>query len=492
MKTYDDLVIGSGVSGMTLSLLLAYCGRRVLLVEKSSVPGGSMQRFHRGGVPFDTGFHFTANFTGCMGDMMRVLRMTDRLECIPIPTRLILGDFRKEYRIPRGRDRACEYLCGCFPGEAEKIRTWFLTEKKIYDHTPLFHLSESAMFSAMTHLDEDFISLADFRKRLALSPEAALLLECFATCHGTPPSEISLADHCRISYGLMDDLVRVRGGGGAFVEEFLRQAEELGIEIRTNCTLADCLDVEKKQCRRVRLTDGEEVAFENCVFTVHPKEILSLLPPSVSTSDFRARIGEFGESCGFFTVFCKVDREYPDFRPELSSYFSRSDMEAVLNGIPGASATGIMLTDEVDLHGNPCHTVTAFETVSPEETARWNASVSGRRPADYLVYKQRRAQQVMETVLRVYPGMRGHLRCMDSASMLTYRDYLSPFGSAYGIRQKAGQFNLFGKLPIRNFYAAGQSALLPGAMGAMLSSFLLWRRLAGEDSCRKLLKEVLS
>ena len=60
------------------------------------------------------------------------------------------------------------------------------------------------------------------------------------------------------------------------------------------------------------------------------------------------------------------------------------------------------------------------------------------------------------------------MRVIDSASSLTYRDYLhNPDGSAYGIRQKIGQFNLVGRLPLSNLYAAGQSALLPGVMGAM-------------------------
>ena len=74
--------------------------------------------------------------------------------------------------------------------------------------------------------------------------------------------------------------------------------------------------------------------------------------------------------------------------------------------------------------------------------------------------------------------------------MLTYRDYLSPFGSAYGIRQKIGQNNIFGKLPIRNFYAAGQNALLPGAMGAMLSAFLLWRKIVGEEAYGRMIRKA--
>ena len=65
---------------------------------------------------------------------------------------------------------------------------------------------------------------------------------------------------------------------------------------------------------------------------------------------------------------------------------------------------------------------------------------------------------------------------LDSASVLTFRDYLhSPDGSAYGIKQKIGQINLRSELPLRNLLAAGQSSLLPGIRGAMMSSFIVAR-----------------
>ena len=59
MKKYDDIVVGSGISGLTMSLLLAMNGHRVLLLEKGPAIGGSLSRFSRRGVSFDTGFHFT-------------------------------------------------------------------------------------------------------------------------------------------------------------------------------------------------------------------------------------------------------------------------------------------------------------------------------------------------------------------------------------------------------------------------------------------------
>jgi all-trans-retinol 13,14-reductase len=80
------------------------------------------------------------------------------------------------------------------------------------------------------------------------------------------------------------------------------------------------------------------------------------------------------------------------------------------------------------------------------------------------------------------------VRVIDSASSLTYRDYLhNPDGSAYGIRQKLGQLNLAGRMPISNLYAAGQSALLPGVLGAMTSAFFVCRSILGREVFRQYL-----
>ncbi|MFH1260163.1 MAG: FAD/NAD(P)-binding protein [Elusimicrobiota bacterium] len=81
MKKYDDLVVGSGVSGLTIALLLGMSDRSVLLLEKNSSIGGSLARFYRQGVPFDTGFHFTGGLTnnGLLRDMFSMLSIEEYL-----------------------------------------------------------------------------------------------------------------------------------------------------------------------------------------------------------------------------------------------------------------------------------------------------------------------------------------------------------------------------------------------------------------------------
>ena len=98
----------------------------------------------------------------------------------------------------------------------------------------------------------------------------------------------------------------------------------------------------------------------------------------------------------------------------------------------------------------------------------------------------------MERIFTTFPQYRGRLKAYDSASILTFRDYLNNYdGSAYGIKQKMGQYNLFGKLPLRNLYAAGQSSLLPGIIGAMMSSFIVGRSLIKEEQYNSFLRRYL-
>ena len=53
--TYDVIVVGAGLGGMTAASLLAKRGLSVLLVEQQGKPGGSCTSFRRAGVTYDVG-----------------------------------------------------------------------------------------------------------------------------------------------------------------------------------------------------------------------------------------------------------------------------------------------------------------------------------------------------------------------------------------------------------------------------------------------------
>ena len=89
---------------------------------------------------------------------------------------------------------------------------------------------------------------------------------------------------------------------------------------------------------------------------------------------------------------------------------------------------------------------------------------------------------------KAFPAYQESLAVVDAGSMLTFKDYLnSPDGTAYGVKQKMGQFNIIGKLRLNNLYVAGQSALLPGIIGAMMSSLIVGRQVLGKEQYGRLL-----
>jgi phytoene dehydrogenase-like protein len=127
-----------------------------------------------------------------------------------------------------------------------------------------------------------------------------------------------------------------------------------------------------------------------------------------------------------------------------------------------------------------------------EQVSGWSDSRRGKRPQEYLDYKKTRVETIKEHIFSVIPQYRESLDIIDAGSMLTFKDYLNnPDGSAYGVKQKMGQFNLIGKLPLHNLYAAGQSSLLPGIIGAMMSSLIVGRAMLGKEQYGKLLNRAL-
>lgn len=55
METYDDIIIGAGMGGLSAANFLAKYRRKVLVLEKHQIPGGLVTSFRRGGVQFSLG-----------------------------------------------------------------------------------------------------------------------------------------------------------------------------------------------------------------------------------------------------------------------------------------------------------------------------------------------------------------------------------------------------------------------------------------------------
>ena len=487
MDRYDDIVVGSGVSGLTTALILGMNQRRVLLIEKSPAIGGSLSRFYKKGIPFDTGFHFTGGFANdlVLLDMLSVLSIKDDIqpEFIKHPedNQFIFEDQNRSFTFHQGFEQHKKEMLAYFPHEKKAINTYFSKVKSIRENTKAMNIR--ADFEMQPPMDEDSISLKEMLDSLTENKTLKTLFSAFSMCHGTEPSKISFANHSRVTYSLYESIARVKNGGNAFIKAFKNRFKKYNIDIKTNTFISSCEDIEKRKVGTFVLNNGSKLKAENCIFTIHPKEILKTFREENTSRAFSDRVNGFEESIGFFLTFIRnTDKNQKPFNPGITTLYPYNDMDKMFDPQLKEDLPLVIVRNSEKTKNGNINLINAFELSHWNHVKAWADSSTGRRSREYKEYKRKRTNRICKRIIKAFPEYKGYLEVIDSASMLTFRDYLNnPQGSAYGIKQKIGQFNLFGRVQYKNTFAAGQSAILPGVVGAMMSGFTICRYLLSKD-----------
>lgn len=482
---------------MTLALLLALNGRKILLLEKSTQIGGSLCRFYKEGVPFDTGFHFTGGFApgGILEDMLYVLGFGEQIKPIFLSgsgsTIFVFEEDGITYDMPYGLDNFRHSLYKYFPADTVAIDKYFELVKKVRLSTVTLEL-RNVTLSAQP-IEEDFISLEDKLNSLTTNYKLKGLLSTLCLCYGASPKEISFANHARVASGMYDAVARIENGGEAVVKAFRKAFATLNIDIRCNTTIAECSNIVESQVKEFILSNGDVVCADDCTFTIHPHEVLKILPRQHLKKAFIERVSSFEPTNGFFSVFGVVrDADPRTFGTSVASLIPSYDLNSLLDPQRQAPGALAVISSVETSAGKTYCVINAFEPEFFSRLQQWADSSIGNRPAAYYEYKEAKVREIKERISKLYPQYRSSFEVLDAATVLTFRDYLSsPEGNAYGIKQKIGQFNLFGKQSLTNIYVAGQSAVLPGLVGAMLSSFIIARTLVGKDDYTNFIEKRL-
>ncbi|MCK5099086.1 MAG: hypothetical protein KAR45_13345, partial [Desulfobacteraceae bacterium] len=332
-------------------------------------------------------------------------------------------------------------------------------------------------------MDEDFISLKNTLDSLTKNKTLKTLFCAFSMCHGTEPSQISFANHSRVTYSLYESIARVKNGGNAFIKAFKTKLKEYDVDIKTNTYITSCKNINKRKVGTFLLNDGSELKAENCIFTIHPEEILKTFKEENISKAFADRVKSFEESIGFFLTFIKLNKkDAKPFNPGITTLYPDNDMDALFDPTYKGDLPLVMVRNSEVVKNENINVINAFELSHWQHVKQWADSTTGKRSIEYEEYKKIKTDKIVERITKTFPEYKGCLEVIDSASMLTFKDYLNnPYGSAYGIKQKIGQFNLFGRVQYKNTYAAGQSSILPGVLGAMMSGFTICRYILSKE-----------
>lgn len=243
--TYDSIVVGGGIAGLTATAYLARAGQKVLLIEKNEAAGGLVNSFSRDGFHFEAGVRALED-AGIILPMLKDLDI--QLEMVKSPVSLGI-----ENRILHIEDIASlsDYkalLKHFYPASGDDIDRVLTSIREIMKSMDVLYGIENPLFMDLKH-DLRYI----FRKLLPWLPRFLLTIgkinkmqypvdEYLKTLVTDPSLRDIISQHFfkntptffAMSYfSLYLDYFYPKGGVGKISEALIQKIFELGGEIQT-------------------------------------------------------------------------------------------------------------------------------------------------------------------------------------------------------------------------------------------------------------------
>jgi prolycopene isomerase len=480
--SYDVVIIGTGMGGLTAGALLAKRGLKVLLLEKGSQPGGYVVSFRKDGFTFDATGVFVG---GCEpgGEFDALLREVDvQLEFKRIDSiRNIYPGFEIALQ-EGGFNHYIDRLKALFPEEERGIEEYehtilrigaevkALSRIKWYEKAlfPLFFWN-LVRFSATTHkaiLDRLF---AGHELKIALSSLPVTV----------PPSQLSfLFVATLLSKVISKGAYYPKGGMGVISKALADSIEKSGgtIKYRTEATR---ILTRGNKVTGIVTHEGEVIEAPMVISNVSLPQTFRRLLSGEEPSSLARKLNRLEYSLSNFIVYLGVraDAEINSL-PFFTYLRSISDLEEEYgmlrkDDIPKNPTLIMAVPSLIDpsLAPEGAHAVKLLCLAPYGYRNGWNRT--NRR--SYQATKEEMAQRLITHVeSRVVPGLREKIVFYEAATPITLQRYTgNEQGAMYGLAATPSQFGRHrppNRTSIKGLYLAGHyTRPAHGIVGAAIS-----------------------
>ncbi|MEZ4236636.1 MAG: NAD(P)/FAD-dependent oxidoreductase [Myxococcota bacterium] len=488
----DVIVIGSGAGGMAAAVAMARAGRRVLVLEQHTLPGGWCHSFDLEGYSFSPGVHYLGELgpNGKLREVYEGLGVMKELafeELDPDGYDQIHIGSAPVFKVPKGREAYKARLAERFPHDADGLRevidilAGVARELKVFDEPykglrGLFREAPHVMRHALRPLSK----LVEPRVK---DPLARAVLYAIGGDHGMPPRRCATILHAGVVGHYLGGAWYPKGGARALPKAFIHELRRHGGQIKVGARVEQLL-VEGGRAIGVRLADGTEIRAADVVSNADPHATAALLPDGALPWRWRLRLPRLAYSSSSMSLFmaAEIDPAAHDLTsgnvwllrgPDVATVQDYAQAADPQGPVPALFLTCTTLKDPTKRRPEGIHTFEAFSFVSWDAFAPWADTPEGDRPAAYEARKESIAEGMLDLIETRIPGFRDRLVFRSTGSPLTNRHYVAGTrGAMYGTEKawyNMGPLGFGPKTPIPGLWMCGASAMSHGVAGATLS-----------------------
>ena len=505
MESYDYVILGAGLGGLSAAACLTRQGYRVAVLEQHYLPGGCCHTFDYGDYSFCADVHYIYQ-CGEGQAVKQFLNYIDRdvpfnslnPDCID---RVITPDV--DFRIPLNWEKFRHRLLATFPAEAKGINLYCDEIKQL--HQEIRQLNQEVHWFDLNW--SDWLSLPkywhlftrrnwtlqDLYDRIGLSPKLQTLLAGQSGDYGLPPSEIALITHTSLVGDYSDGAYYPRHHFKHLVDTVVSAITEGGGIVKYS-TPVEHIEVENHRVVSVTAKGETYQAGIAYISDLDPKLTVKLMHNSLALSrqEYR-RLNNYEYSASVFNIYLGLDSQFAPQSYGLGNwniwYYPNGDLnQAYQQQLEGnlehpwvflSSPTLKSREPGMAPEGNY---VLEVATLCPYEPFKELHTTDAKA---YKAQKRAVYQQVMASVRDLIPDIDKYIRMKIYGTPTTSEYYLGqPEGNMYGaklIPQQIGLNRLGYYTELPNLFLVGASAGYPSVPGVISNGMDVVELLTGES-----------
>ena len=497
---WDDIVIGSGMGGMTTAALLAKQGRRVLVLEQHYVPGGFTHMFKRPGYTWDVGVHAVGEVTERSMTGRLLAWLTDgELRWASLGEVYDAFHFPDDFRIdfPDNPEQFRHNLVEAFPRQEQAIARYLSLVREVAGGMKGYYLART--LPAATAPLADLLLGRKVRRFLELTtsqvldeittdPRLRTVLTSQWGYYGSVPSRSSFAIQALVAKHFAWGGFYPVGGSREIARHLLTTVARAGGWTRVATDVARIV-IEGGRAVGVQLEDGETIRAERVISAVGvastamrllPAEqrsqrwvrAVSALPPAPAHLclyiGFKGDIRQAGAGAANKWFYQTWDSE--DDAWKVAPDGELGDASVLYCSFPS------LKDPEHDPGPEQRHTGEVVTFVPWDAFTPWQDTPWKKRGADYEAFKQRMQERMLAQLLAKMPKLAPMVDYLELSTPLSTDNFCRPVrGSIYGLEPTPERFAcpwLRPRSPIGGLFFSGSEVATVGVIGAMMGGVL--------------------
>ena len=488
--SYDVVVIGVGMGGLTCGALLAKEGLDVLVAERLPRPGGYCASLQDGGFSFDPA---VAILEGCdtggiIAQTLAELKVEKELELVRLdPLSQIIGP---DYNITIGRklEGFEEELKKLAPLESENIHRFMEECRALYKEMAIVSKGSPDLmgFGQKIGFMKDFL-LKCPRIRKYGGKSAREVTHSFfsdpkvrSAIHGMaifldPGTQATILLNMLGMMAEEDVFYPKRGGIQALPDAVAEALERDGGTLALNTTV-DKILLEDNKVVGVKLGDDNQVKARYVVSAVDGRQtFLKLIGEEHLNQKLVRELNESKVYGSVVSISLGVDMDFRAVGIKASelSYCPSNDVGELFGTDPEKCGLGIRLHSMLDSSQAPQGkgTLVIVASFPYDYMDCWRQGESNKHKEEYEELKQSLANKLIASAEKVIPGLSQHIVYKRIATPITLEQAtLNSQASAMGWYPLPGGKMRSQKTPFKNLYQAGHWTFPGGSVPAVVAS----------------------